>query len=56
METRLRNISRATNATESVKTILESSYKVLLGPYSFVVPQRPDFFFTALEIYATNSL
>ena len=32
METRLGNISKATNATEFVKTILESSNKVLLGP------------------------
>ena len=56
METRQCNISRTTNATEFIKTILESSYKVPLGPCSLVAPTWPNFVLTALEIYATNSL
>ena len=43
METRLRNILRTTNVTEFIKTILESSCKVL-DPYILVVPKRPVFF------------
>ena len=38
METRLSNILKTTNATKFIKTILESSYKVLLGTYNFVGP------------------
>ena len=49
METRLRNILRTTNVTEFIKTILESSYKVLLGPYILAAPTRLVFFLTAVE-------
>ena len=38
METRLNNIVKTTNAIKFIKTILESSYKVLLGTYNFVGP------------------
>ena len=44
METRLRNILRTANVTEFIKTILESSYKVLLGPYTLATPTLPVFF------------
>ena len=46
---RLHNISRTTNATESVKTILKSFYKVLLGPCSYAFPRQPNFFWLPLK-------
>ena len=49
METRLRNILRTTNVTEFIKTILENSSKVLLGPYILAVRKRPVFFLTVVE-------
>ena len=33
METRLSNILKTTNTTKFIKTILESTYKVVLGKY-----------------------
>ena len=50
METRLRNILRTTNVTEFIKTILESSCKVLLGPYILAVPKCSVFFFNGCWI------
>ena len=49
METRLRNILRTTNVKEFIKTILESFYKVLLGPYILATLILPVFFLTAVE-------
>ena len=40
METRLSNILKITKATKFIKTILESTYKVVLGKYSLVDPTR----------------
>ena len=45
METRLRNILRTTNVIKFIKTILESSFKVLLGTYILVASTRPVVFF-----------
>ena len=45
METRLLNISKNTKDENFIKTIIESSYKFLLGPYSLVAPIHPDFAF-----------
>ena len=44
MEARLRNILRATNVAEFIKAILESSCKVLLGPYILAVSKHLVFF------------
>ena len=38
MEARLRNILKNTNVTTFIKTILESSYKVLLDTYTLLAP------------------
>ena len=53
MEMRLCNILKTTNATKFIKTILESSYKVLLGTYDLVAPMRPVFLLRVDEFYAT---
>ena len=41
METRLSNILKTTNATKFIKTILESTYKAVLGTYKLGAPMRP---------------
>ena len=50
METRLRNILKTTNATKFIKSVLESSYKVLLGTYNLAAPTRLVLLLRALEI------
>ena len=49
METRLSNILKTTNATKFIKTILESTYKAVLGTYNLAVPMRPVFALRAVE-------
>ena len=49
METRLSNILKTTNATKFIKTILESTYKVVLGTYNLAVQTRPVFLLRAVE-------
>ena len=49
MKTRLLNISKTTNATNFTKTILRSSYKVLLGRCNLTAPKRHIFLLRALE-------
>ena len=49
METRLRNILKIANATEFIKTILESFYKVLLGTYNLAAPARRAFLLRAVK-------
>ena len=56
MKTRLRDISKTTNATNFNKTILESSQKVLLETGNLTALKRPVFLLTALEFYATKSI
>ena len=51
--TRLSNILKTTNATDLVKTILESTYKVALGTFKLAVPTRPAFLLRKVEFYAT---
>ena len=48
MKTRLNNISKTTNATNLTKTILDSSFKVLLGTCNLTAPKRPIFLLTGL--------
>ena len=48
MKTRLHNISKNTNGTNFTKTILESSYKVLLGTCNLTAPKR--FFFKSPRV------
>ena len=49
METRLSNILKTTNATKFIKSILESSYKVVLGRYSLAAPTQLVFLLRAVE-------
>ena len=49
METRLSNILKTTNAAKFIKTILESSYKAILGAYNLAAPTRPVFLLRAVE-------
>ena len=49
METRLNNILKTTNATNFIKTIIENSYKVLLGTYNLAAPTWPVFLLRAVE-------
>ena len=49
METRLSNILEATNATTIIKTILESTHKVVLGTYNLAAPMQPVFLLRAVE-------
>ena len=49
METRLLNVSKTTNAKNFIKTILESSYLVLLVTCNLVAPRQPALFLTAVE-------
>ena len=53
METRLSNILKITKATKFIKTILESTYKVVLGTYNLVAPTRPVSLLRAVEFQAT---
>ena len=48
MKTRLSNILKTTNATKFIKTILESTYKVVLGTYKFAAPTRLVFLLKAV--------
>ena len=43
------------NATKLTKTILESSYKVLLATSNLTALKRPVFLLRALEFNATNN-
>ena len=49
MEMRLSNILKTTNATKFIKTILESTYKVVLDAYNLTVPTRPVILLRAVE-------
>ena len=49
METRLNNILKTTNTTKFSKTILVSTYKVVLGIYNLVSPTRPVSLLRAVE-------
>ena len=49
METRLYYILKTTNDTKLINTILESTYKVVLGTYNLVAPVRPVFLLRAVE-------
>ena len=49
METRLLNISETTIAKNFIKTILESSYLVLLVTCNLVAARQPVLFLTAVE-------
>ena len=50
METRLSNILETTNVTMFIKTILESTYKVVLGKYNLAAPTQPVFLLRAVEV------
>ena len=45
METRLHNISKTTNVTDLIKTILKSSCRVLLDTCNLTASTRPDWCF-----------
>ena len=47
--TRLSNVLKTTNATNLVKTILESTYKVTLGTFKLPVPTQPAFLLRGVE-------
>ena len=49
METRLSNILKTTNTTKFIKTILESTYKVVLGTYKLATQTRIIFLFRDVE-------
>ena len=49
METRLSNILKTTNATKFIKTILERTYKVVLGTYNLAAPTWPAFLLGGVE-------
>ena len=51
METRLSNILKTTNATMFIKTILESTCKVVLGTYNLAASTRPIFLLRAVEFW-----
>ena len=53
METRLSNILKTKNATKFIKTILESTYKVVLGTYNLAAPTQPAFLLKTVEFKAT---
>ena len=46
---RLSNILKTTNATISIKTILESTYKVVLGTSKLGAPTWPIFLLREVE-------
>ena len=49
MKTRLSNILKTAKATKLIKTILESTYKVVLGTYNLVASMRSIFLLRAIE-------
>ena len=49
METRLSNILKTTNAAKFIKTILETTYEVVLGTYKFAAPTRLVYLLRAFE-------
>ena len=49
METRLSNILKTTNTTKFIKTILESTYKVVLGTYKLATQTLIIFLFRDVE-------
>ena len=49
METRLSNILKTTNVTEFINSILESTYKAVLGKYKFGAQMRPVFLLREVE-------
>ena len=53
METRLNNILKTTDATKFSKTILESTYKVVLDTYNLAAATRPVFLLRVIEFWAT---
>ena len=53
METRLSNILKTANATKCRKTILESTYQVVLGAYNLAAPARPIFLLRTVEYWTT---
>ena len=53
METRLTNILTTTNATKFIKTIIESTYKTVLGTYKLGAPTRPVFLLREVQFKAT---
>ena len=53
METRLNNILKTTDATKFSKTILESTYKVVLDTYNLAAPTRSVFLLRVIEFWAT---
>ena len=52
METRLYGNFKSTNARRLIKPILESSYKVLLGPVLFLNRKQPVYFYGPLIFLA----
>ena len=49
METRLSNILKTTNTTKLIKTILESTYEVVLGTYNLAASTQSVFLLRAVE-------
>ena len=49
MEKRLYNILKTANATKFIKTILESTYKVVLDTYNLAAPTQSVFLLRAVE-------
>ena len=49
MGTRLYNILETTNATKFINTILESTYKVVLGTQNLAVPTGPIYLLRVVE-------
>ena len=53
METRLSNIFKTTNVTESTKAILESSYRVLQVTLKLKILKQPVYLLRAVEFWPT---
>ena len=53
METKLSNILKTTNATKLIKTIPESTCKVVLGTNNLATSTLPVFLLRAAEFQAT---
>ena len=53
METRLSNILKTTNATKFIKTIPDSTFKVVLGTHNLAASTRSVFLLRAVEFQAT---
>ena len=49
METRLNNILKNTYGTKFIKTIPESTYKVVLDTYNLMAPTQPVSLLRAVE-------